>query len=88
MTIECSMSRPGSCHDKARAERFFWSVTHESIDTTLRYYVGTDAQRTADAAWAAFERSTGPFLTPAPNGAPNGGPSTPSGGGRRRAAKG
>ncbi|NBV45540.1 MAG: IS3 family transposase, partial [Planctomycetia bacterium] len=27
--IECSMSRPGSCHDKTRAERFFWSLKHE-----------------------------------------------------------
>jgi hypothetical protein len=26
-------------------------MRHESIDTTLRYDVGTDAQRMADAAW-------------------------------------
>ncbi|RLS35461.1 MAG: hypothetical protein DWH79_01870 [Planctomycetota bacterium] len=26
MGIECSMSRPGSCHDKTRADRFFWSL--------------------------------------------------------------
>ena len=31
-------------------------MRHESIETTLRFYVGTDAQRTAEAAWAAFER--------------------------------
>ena len=31
-------------------------IRHESIETTLRFYVGTDAQRTADAAWSAFER--------------------------------
>jgi hypothetical protein len=30
-------------------------VWHESVETSLRYYVGTDAQRTAEAAWAAFE---------------------------------
>jgi transposase InsO family protein len=24
--MECSMSRPGSCHDNAVAERFFWSL--------------------------------------------------------------
>jgi putative transposase len=29
MAIECSMSRPGSCHDNAVAERFFWSLKHE-----------------------------------------------------------
>jgi len=32
-------------------------MRHESIETTLRLYVGTDAQRTADAAWAAFDRA-------------------------------
>ena len=30
-------------------------MRQESIETTLRIYVGTDAQRTAAAAWAAFE---------------------------------
>jgi hypothetical protein len=30
-------------------------MRQESIETTLRLYVGTDAQRTAAAAWAAFE---------------------------------
>lgn len=28
-------------------------MRHESIETILQFYVGTDAQRTADAAWAA-----------------------------------
>jgi hypothetical protein len=32
-------------------------MRHESIETTLRFYVGTDAQAKADAAWAAFEAS-------------------------------
>jgi integrase len=85
-----------SAHDLRRAFGERWAarvmppqlmelMRHESIDTTLRYYVGTDAQRTADAAWAAFERAGGAFLSPAPNEAPNGGLSDPSGGGRRRA---
>ena len=30
-------------------------MRHESIETTLRFYVGTDARATAEAAWAAFE---------------------------------
>ena len=30
---------------------------HDSIATTLRFYVGTDARAKADAAWAAFEAS-------------------------------
>ena len=29
MGIQCSMSRPGSCHDNAVAERFFWSLKYE-----------------------------------------------------------
>ena len=29
-------------------------MRHESIETTLRYYVGRDAQTTADALWAAY----------------------------------
>ena len=32
-------------------------MRHETIETTLKYYVGQDAERTADAAWAAFETS-------------------------------
>jgi len=35
-------------------------MRHESIETTLRVYVGTDAQTKADAAWAAYERATAP----------------------------
>jgi hypothetical protein len=31
-------------------------MRHESIETTLRYYVGTNAQRTNDAIWDAFRR--------------------------------
>ena len=30
-------------------------MRHESIQTTMRFYVGQNAQRTADAAWAAYE---------------------------------
>ena len=61
-----------SAHDLRRAFGERWAtrlmppqlkelMRHESIETTLRYYVGTDAQRTADAAWAAFERAGGEF---------------------------
>jgi integrase len=71
-----------SAHDLRRAFGERWAarlmpaqlmelMRHESIETTLRFYVGTDAQRTADAAWAAFERAGGPFSDPAPNKAPN-----------------
>ena len=30
-------------------------MRHESIGTTMRFYVGQNAQRTADAAWAAYD---------------------------------
>jgi hypothetical protein len=30
-------------------------MRHESIGTTMRFYDGQNAQRTADAAWAAYE---------------------------------
>jgi len=49
-------------------------MRHESIDTTLRYYVGTDAQRTAEAAWAAYEQAAlAVFSGPLPNSSPNSG---------------
>ena len=32
-------------------------MRHESIDTTMRYYVGRNANTTADAVWEAYERS-------------------------------
>lgn len=33
-------------------------MRHESIETTLRYSVGTNAERKADACWDAFDRAT------------------------------
>ena len=74
-----------SAHDLRRAFGVRWAarlmpaqlmelMRHESIETTLRFYVGTDAQRTADAAWEAFERAGGAFSDAAPNKAPNRGP--------------
>ena len=78
-----------SAHDLRRAFGERWAarlmpvqlkelMRHESIETTLRFYVGTDAQRTADAAWAAFERATAPFSGPLPNSSPNSGVFGPS----------
>ena len=42
-------------------------MRHESIETTLRFYVGTDAQRTAEAAWAAFDAVQRVFAGPFAN---------------------
>ena len=58
-----------SAHDLRRAVGERWAarimpaqlkelMRHESIETTLRYYVGTNAERTADAYWDAFDRAT------------------------------
>ena len=55
-----------SAHDLRRSFGEQWServlpkvlmelMRHESIGTTMRFYVGQNAQRTADAAWAAYE---------------------------------
>jgi integrase len=57
-----------SAHDLRRAFGERWAarimpaqlkelMRHESIETTLRYYVGTNAARTAEACWDAYEKS-------------------------------
>jgi len=67
-----------SAHDLRRAFGTRWAklvmppelqilMRHESLETTLRYYIETDAQSTAASLWAAFHRSGGPKPTPAPN---------------------
>ena len=59
-----------SAHDLRRAFGERWAarvmpavlkelMRHESIETTLRYYVGTNAARTADVCWEAFEAARG-----------------------------
>jgi integrase len=56
-----------SAHDLRRAFGVRWAarvmpaqlmelMRHESIETTLRYYVGANAQRTNDAIWDAYRR--------------------------------
>jgi integrase len=78
-----------SAHDLRRAFGVRWAarlmpaqlmelMRHESIDTTLRYSVGTDAQRTAEAAWAAYEQAALAVISGRlPNSSPNSGPSEP-----------
>ena len=87
-----------SAHDLRRAFGERWAarlmppqlkelMRHESIETTLRFYVGTDAQRTADAAWAAFERTEGAFPDRFANTFANTAPKQPSGPKPRKGAK-
>lgn len=42
-------------------------MRHESIETTLRFYVGTDARAKAEAAWAAFDAVQRVFAGPFAN---------------------
>jgi integrase len=42
---------------RAMLEQLQELMRHESIETTLRYYVGRNAERTADVCWDAFERA-------------------------------
>ena len=64
-----------SAHDLRRAFGERWAarimpaqlrelMRHESIETTLRYYVGANAERTADACWEAFDRVGGAAPSP------------------------
>ncbi len=57
-----------SAHDLRRSFGARWSscvmpqvlmelMRHESIDTTLKFYVGRNAETTADVLWAAHERA-------------------------------
>jgi hypothetical protein len=47
------MGRPDHAH------RLDGLMPHESIETTLRYYVGRDAQATANTLWAAHRKAVG-----------------------------
>lgn len=59
-----------TAHDLRRSFGFRWSsrvmpavlqqmMRHENIQTTMEYYVGRDAEATADAMWQAFEQLPG-----------------------------
>ena len=56
-----------SAHDLRRSFGERWSIRvmpkvlkelmrHRSIETTMRYYVGKNAEQTADVLWAAVEQ--------------------------------
>jgi integrase len=62
-----------SAHDLRRSFGERWStrvmpqvlmalMRHETIETTMRYYVGRNANVTADAVWAAYESEKGTVL--------------------------
>jgi integrase len=65
--------KTASAHDLRRSFGLRWSqrvmpnvlmelMRHESIETTMRYYVGRNAQSTASVLWAAAGRDLGAFL--------------------------
>ena len=62
------LTKFASAHDLRRSFGERWServfpkilkelMRHTLIETTMRFYVGQNAQRTADAAWAAYEQA-------------------------------
>jgi integrase len=64
--VDAGKGKHASAHDFRRSFGARWAVLvmpqvlmelmrHESIETTMRYYVGRQAEATADAAWAAWE---------------------------------
>ena len=75
-----------SCHDLRRSFGFRWSrrvmppqlqelMRHESVETSMRFYVGRDAESTADALWVAYQASD---AGPAGNTFGNNGQETPN----------
>lgn len=67
-----------SCHDLRRSFGLRWSrrvmppvlqelMRHESIETTMKYYVGQDAQSTAAELYAALESARKPQHLPQPS---------------------
>jgi integrase len=46
-------------------------MRHESIETTLRYYVGTNAERTAEACWASIPGAAARYSEALGNGSGN-----------------
>ena len=66
-----TVNQCASAHDLRRSFGFRWSrrvmpavlkelMRHESIETTMRYYVGQNAESTADTLWECHERATQP----------------------------
>lgn len=66
-----TVNQCASAHDLRRSFGFRWSrkvmptvlrelMRHESIETTMRYYVGQNAESTADTLWECHEREAQP----------------------------
>lgn len=66
-----TVNQCASAHDLRRSFGFRWSrkvmptvlrelMRHESIETTMRYYVGQNAESTADTLWECHEREPQP----------------------------
>lgn len=44
--------------DRVMPNKLMELMRHESIDTTMKFYIGRNAQATADALWDAYEKAT------------------------------
>jgi len=67
LRVQREVPKYASAHDLRRSFGERWAVRvmpqvltqlmrHESIDTTMRFYVGRNANTVADAAWAAYQQ--------------------------------
>jgi integrase len=76
--VRVDSTKTASAHDLRRAFGERWSarlmpaqlmelMRHESIDTTLSYYVGRNAERTAAMLWAAYSKAAPPEPSPEAN---------------------
>ena len=70
--VDPKKKKYASAHDLRRAFGTRWAervmpavlqalMRHESIETTLRYYVGANAERTAETCWAAIPGARGSY---------------------------
>lgn len=75
-----TVTKYASAHDLRRSFGERWAprvmpavlqqlMRHESIDTTLKFYVGQNAQATADVIWDAYERHGNSFGNTSPKSA-------------------
>ena len=73
--VRVDTKKTASAHDLRRAFGERWAaklmpaqlmelMRHESIDTTLSYYVGRNAERTAAMLWASEVASHNPYSEP------------------------
>ena len=71
VVVDPAKGKCASAHDLRRAFAFRWSrrikepaklmelMRHASIETTMSYYVGRDAKKTAESLWSTLDNDLG-----------------------------